>query len=88
MYIAATYMVFATPLKSHLNQAHPSVDYLFKTTLAHRIQALADVGNKAERRSLKRAGFQLEGIPRGAGFLEAGGETGLFTPACEMIIRD
>jgi len=44
-------------------------DYLFETTLAHRVQALTDVDNKAERRSLERAGFQLEGILRGAGFL-------------------
>lgn len=44
-------------------------DYLFETTLANRIQALSDVDNKAERRSLERAGFQLEGILRGAGFL-------------------
>jgi RimJ/RimL family protein N-acetyltransferase len=43
--------------------------YLFETTLAHRVQALTDVDNKAERRSLERAGFQLEGILRGAGFL-------------------
>jgi RimJ/RimL family protein N-acetyltransferase len=44
-------------------------DYLFETTLANRIQALTGVDNKAERRSLERAGFQLEGILRGCGFL-------------------
>jgi RimJ/RimL family protein N-acetyltransferase len=44
-------------------------DYLFTNTLANRIQALTGVDNKAERRSLERAGFQLEGILRGAGFL-------------------
>ncbi|MGA8206762.1 MAG: GNAT family protein, partial [Candidatus Dormiibacterota bacterium] len=44
-------------------------DYLFANTLANRIQALTGVDNTAERRSLERAGFQLEGILRGAGFL-------------------
>ncbi|MGB6771513.1 MAG: GNAT family protein [Candidatus Dormiibacterota bacterium] len=51
-------------------------DYLFETTLANRIQALTDVDNKAERRSLERAGFQLEGILRGAGFLGGGWRDG------------
>jgi len=44
-------------------------DYLFANTLANRVQALTSVDNQAERRSLERAGFQLEGILRGAGFL-------------------
>jgi RimJ/RimL family protein N-acetyltransferase len=44
-------------------------DYLFANTLANRIQALTSVDNTAERRSLERAGFQLDGILRGTGFL-------------------
>jgi RimJ/RimL family protein N-acetyltransferase len=44
-------------------------DYLFDTTLAHRVQALTEVDNAAERRALERAGFQLEGTLRGVAFL-------------------
>jgi ribosomal-protein-alanine N-acetyltransferase len=44
-------------------------DSLFASTLANRVQALTGVDNQAEKRSLERAGFQLEGILRGAGFL-------------------
>ncbi|MGH7666061.1 MAG: GNAT family N-acetyltransferase [Candidatus Dormibacteria bacterium] len=44
-------------------------DYLFANTPAHRIQALTDVDNTAERRALERAGFRIEGILRGVAFL-------------------
>lgn len=39
---------------------------LFTTTAVHRIQALTDVANLAEQRALDRAGFQWEGVLRGA----------------------
>ena len=44
------------------------VDHLFATTPANRIQAGTEAGNTAERRSLERVGFQLEGIQRGNAF--------------------
>lgn len=44
------------------------VDYLFAHTTAHRIWAATDVENIAERRSLEKAGFTLEGIARGTGW--------------------
>lgn len=39
---------------------------LFTTTPAHRVQASTDVTNIAEQRALERAGFQREGVLRGA----------------------
>lgn len=42
------------------------VTYLFATTPAHRVQASTDVSNLAEQRALERAGFQREGVARGA----------------------
>ena len=54
------------PTKVATTQAVRDTD---ETTLANRFRALTDVGNRAERRSLERAGCQLEGILRGAGFL-------------------
>ncbi|MGH7641496.1 MAG: GNAT family N-acetyltransferase [Candidatus Dormibacteria bacterium] len=45
-------------------------EYLFATTLAHRIQASTDVENAAERRALERAGFTFEGILRGVSYVE------------------
>jgi len=44
------------------------VDYLFEHTPVHRIQAGTHPENKAEQRSLEKAGFQLEGVIRGAEF--------------------
>ncbi len=43
-------------------------DYLFETTDLHRVEASTDVANLAEQRSLEKAGFQREGIQRGAQF--------------------
>jgi ribosomal-protein-alanine N-acetyltransferase len=43
--------------------------YLFATTIAHRLQAMTDVENVAEQRALERAGFQREGVVRGAAFV-------------------
>ena len=40
--------------------------YLFATTEVHRVQATTDVTNTAEIRALERAGFQREGVLRGA----------------------
>ncbi len=42
------------------------VEYLFAHTRVARIQAFTDVENIAERRSLEKSGFQLEGILRSA----------------------
>ena len=41
-------------------------DYLFATTSVHRVQASTDVENAAEQAALRRAGFTLEGVLRGA----------------------
>jgi len=41
-------------------------DYLFVTTGVHRVQATTDVANAAEQAALRRAGFVLEGVLRGA----------------------
>jgi RimJ/RimL family protein N-acetyltransferase len=41
-------------------------DHLFATTDANRVEASTDVRNVAEQRSLERAGFQREGVLRGA----------------------
>jgi ribosomal-protein-alanine N-acetyltransferase len=40
------------------------VDYLFATTPAHRLQALTEVENLAEQRSLEKVGFEREGVFR------------------------
>lgn len=40
-------------------------DQLFQTSDANRVQAMTDVGNVGEQRSLERAGFTLEGVVRG-----------------------
>jgi RimJ/RimL family protein N-acetyltransferase len=44
------------------------VDYLFAVSNVNRIEASTDVSNIAEQRSLHKAGFQREGIIRGAQF--------------------
>jgi len=36
--------------------------YLFDTTQTHRIQAFTDAGNRAEQRSLEKAGFTREAV--------------------------
>jgi RimJ/RimL family protein N-acetyltransferase len=41
-------------------------DYLFATTGVHRVQASTDVENLPEQGALRRAGFALEGVLRGA----------------------
>lgn len=41
-------------------------DYLFANTTFNRVEAMTDVDNAAERRALARAGFQHEGVLRGA----------------------
>lgn len=45
-----------------------AVEYLFRTTSVHRVQASTDVENMAERRALEKAGFRAEGVARGAQF--------------------
>jgi [ribosomal protein S5]-alanine N-acetyltransferase len=44
------------------------VDYLFKYTSAHRLEALTDAENIAERKALERIGFKREGVMRGVFF--------------------
>jgi RimJ/RimL family protein N-acetyltransferase len=41
-------------------------DHLFATTAANRVEAAADVTNHAEQRALAKAGFEKEGVLRGA----------------------
>jgi RimJ/RimL family protein N-acetyltransferase len=49
-----------------------AADYLFATTDVDRVEASTDIENKAEQRSLEKAGFIREAILRGAQF-RAGG---------------
>ena len=42
--------------------------YLFDKTSVNRVEAQTDIDNVAEQRSLEKAGFQREGIARGAQF--------------------
>jgi RimJ/RimL family protein N-acetyltransferase len=44
------------------------VEYLFAHTQLNRVEATTEVGNRAEQRSLEKAGFTREGILRGYGF--------------------
>jgi RimJ/RimL family protein N-acetyltransferase len=48
------------------------VEYLFDTTLVHRLCALTEVDNVAEQRALEKCGFRREGVLRRAAF--RGGE--------------
>ncbi len=41
-------------------------EHLFETTDVHRVEASTDVRNIAEQRALEAAGFQREGVARGA----------------------
>jgi [ribosomal protein S5]-alanine N-acetyltransferase len=45
-------------------------DHLFWTTMANRTEAGTDLENIVEQRALEKAGFQREGISRGAGYFE------------------
>jgi len=44
------------------------VEHLLATTRLNRVEAMTDVDNAAEQRSLEKAGFQREGVLRGAQF--------------------
>ncbi|MEV7094481.1 GNAT family protein [Amycolatopsis sp. NPDC051045] len=44
------------------------VGYLFAHTQLNRVEATTEVGNRAEQRSLEKAGFTREGVLRGYGF--------------------
>lgn len=44
------------------------VDYLFRTTLANRIEAITEEGNIPEQKALERLGSQCEGKMRGRVF--------------------
>ncbi|HKW72531.1 MAG TPA: GNAT family protein [Candidatus Dormibacteraeota bacterium] len=43
-------------------------EFLFANTPVNRVEAITDVENTAEQRSLERAGFRREGVLRGAQF--------------------
>ena len=43
-------------------------DYLFVSSQVNRVEASTDVGNLAEQRALEKAGYQREGVVRGAQF--------------------
>lgn len=43
-------------------------DYLLANTTVNRIEAMTDVENAAEQRALEKAGFEREGVLRGAQF--------------------
>jgi RimJ/RimL family protein N-acetyltransferase len=43
-------------------------EYLFAHTQANRVEACTEADNLAEQRSLEKAGFQREGVRRGAAF--------------------
>ena len=61
-----------TILPEHRGHGHGTAaqrmlaDHLFATTEANRVEATTDVHNIAEQRALERAGFQREGVLRGA----------------------
>jgi RimJ/RimL family protein N-acetyltransferase len=42
--------------------------YLFAHTTVNRLEAMTEIGNIAEQRSLEKAGFTKEGVLRGYGF--------------------
>jgi RimJ/RimL family protein N-acetyltransferase len=44
------------------------VEYLFAHTQLNRVEATTEVGNRAEQRSLEKAGFTREGVLRGYDF--------------------
>jgi RimJ/RimL family protein N-acetyltransferase len=44
------------------------VDYLFQTTVVHRIQATTEADNITEQCCLEKVGFQREGVLRSVGF--------------------
>jgi RimJ/RimL family protein N-acetyltransferase len=44
------------------------VDYLFRHTLANRVEAETESTNVREQRSLEKAGFTREGVRRGCGY--------------------
>lgn len=43
-------------------------DYLFASSQVNRVEASTDIGNVAEHRALEKAGYQREGVARGAQF--------------------
>jgi RimJ/RimL family protein N-acetyltransferase len=47
------------------------VDYLFRFSTVHRLEALTDAQNLAEQKVLERCGFTREGVLRGAVFQNA-----------------
>jgi [ribosomal protein S5]-alanine N-acetyltransferase len=44
------------------------VDYLFRFTSVHRVEACTDAENLAEQKALERIGFTREGVMRAAAF--------------------
>lgn len=52
-------------------------DYLFSTTVVHRLEATTEVDNVGEQRALERAGFLREGVLRGRGFVRGQWQDGV-----------
>jgi [ribosomal protein S5]-alanine N-acetyltransferase len=51
------------------------VDYLFRFTVVHRLEAITESGNIAEQKALERIGFEREGVLREVAFATAPGGT-------------
>jgi RimJ/RimL family protein N-acetyltransferase len=51
--------------------------YLLAHTPVHRIQATTEAGNRAEQRSLEKAGFTREGVSRGIGWRDGAWRDGV-----------
>jgi len=47
-------------------------DHLFATTPVRRVEAMTDIENEAEQRSLEKAGFAREGVLKGSQYRRGG----------------
>jgi RimJ/RimL family protein N-acetyltransferase len=56
-------------------------NHLFETTPANRVEAMTDIDNEVEQRSLEKAGFAREGVLKGSQY-RAGGWHDLVVFAC------
>jgi RimJ/RimL family protein N-acetyltransferase len=48
------------------------VDHLFETTSVNRVEAMTDIDNEVEQRSLEKAGFAREGVLKGSQYRRGG----------------
>jgi RimJ/RimL family protein N-acetyltransferase len=68
------YNIGITLLPEHRGRGYGTIaqrllaDYLFATYAVNRLEAGTDVENRAEQRSLEKAGFTREGVARGSQF--------------------